>query len=87
MDQRANSISYSPTGVSVYGGGAPSRALAGTAASYVVAGGANYVEPGPKRCCEKRADGKPCTAFAVGGGKTCIGHRNRAEKLAREQEQ
>lgn len=79
---RANGVAYAPGSASAYGGGASTRALAGTESSYV-AGGMDYDPADPRTCTANKADGTRCQAFAVSGGAVCIGHRNAAEKEAR----
>lgn len=82
---RVSGVAYAPGGASVYNGGAPSRALAGVEASYV-AGGMDYDPADPRTCTAEKKDGTRCTAFAVGEGTVCIGHRNHAEKVERLEE-
>lgn len=80
--QRASAIGYAQGSIPAVGGGASAYQNIGTPAY----GGRDYDPEDTRICTAEKKDGKRCKAFAVDGGTLCIGHRNRAEKLAREKD-
>ena len=89
---RVSGVAYAPGSAPAYAGGASTRAVAGPNSSYVEGvirqpGGMPYDPADPRTCTETKKDGTRCAAFAVSGGTVCIGHRNRAEKQARNEEE
>ena len=79
---KASGVAYSAGGASIYDGGASTRALAGSAGSYV-AGGIPY-EGDAALCAATTRKGEPCTAYAVGDTDFCVGHTKQVKKQQSE---
>lgn len=75
--QPVNGVAYAKGSIPAFGGGALARE-----GTLIMPGGMDY-DDDPRKCQEYKTDGTRCNAFAVGEGTRCIGHRNRADKEAR----